>query len=177
MNKSSSKIRKTPRTIASVEETAEFLKERIYATITLLALLATLWHGADHFTAKGAIVSVLGTVVALWLAIGIASRMSYQVVHGKRMSTKAYTEILRHHSALLIPAFPVVVLILISLTGLFSLKTALLASLITLLLSFVGFSLLAGRRMRSSWTEIAITSGFEIALGLGVIALKIYAGH
>lgn len=170
-------IKRKSRTITNVEEVAEFLKERIYATITLLALLATLWHGADHFTAKGAIISVLGTVIALWLAIGIASRMSYQVVHGKRMSTKTYLDILRHHSALLIPAFPVIILILVSVTGLYSLKTALFASLIVLLLSFVGFSLLAGRRMRSSWVEIAITSGFEIALGLGVIALKIYAGH
>ncbi|HEY1085243.1 MAG TPA: hypothetical protein VGE34_00770 [Candidatus Saccharimonadales bacterium] len=161
----------------NIEEATEFLKERIYATITLLALLATLWHSADHFTAKGVIVSIVGTVIGLWLAIGIASRMSYQVVHGKRMDTKTYFTILRHHSALLAPAFPVVIFILGSLTGLYSLKAALLASLIVLLLSFVGFSLLAGRRMRSSWTEITITSGFEIALGIGVIALKIYAGH
>ncbi len=171
-------MRKMRRTSsADLEEITEFLKERIYATITLIALLVTLWHGADHFTAKDAIFSIIGTVVALWLAIGIASRMSYQVAHSKRMSTREYFTILRSHSALLAPAFPVIILILISMTGLFSLETALLTSVVVLLLSFVGFSLLAGRRMQSSWTEIAITSGFEIALGLGVIALKIFAGH
>lgn len=171
-------MRKMHRTSsADLEEITEFLKERIYATITLIALLVTLWHGADHFTAKGAIFSIIGTVIALWLAIGIASRMSYQVAHGKRMSTREYFAILRSHSALLAPAFPVIILILISMTGLFSLETALLTSVIVLLFSFIGFSLLAGRRMHSSWTEIAITSSFEIALGLGVIVLKIYTGH
>jgi uncharacterized membrane protein len=160
-----------------IEETSEFLKERIYATLTLIALLATLWQGADHVTARGAALSVLGTVIALWLAVGVASRMSYQVTHGKRMGPKAYWHILRTHSALLVPAFPVLVLILVSLTHLFSLKTALFASMAVLLMSFVGFSLLAGRRIHSNWLEITITSGFEIALGLGVIVLKIVAGH
>lgn len=169
--------RTSRRQALTIEETTEFLKERIYATITLLALLATLWQSAQHVTAKGAIFSVVGTVIGLWLAVGIAARMSYKVAHGKNMNALEYIKISRTHSALLAPAFPVVMLILISLTDLFSLKTALFASMIALLLSFAGFSLLAGRRIHSNWMEIVITSGFEILLGIGIIGLKIIAGH
>jgi hypothetical protein len=161
----------------SLEEITEFLKERIYATITLLALLATLWQTAEHITAKGAIFSVIGTVIGLWLAVGVSARMSYKVAHGKNMDIAEYIKISRAHSALLAPAFPVVVLILVSLTDLISLKTALFISMLVLLLSFAGFSLMAGRRIHSNWMEILITSGFEILLGIGIIAIKMFAGH
>ena len=169
--------RQRAREFDTPEQASEFLKERIYATITLIALLATLWQSAGHFTARGAAFSVVGTVVALWLAIGIASRMSYQVVNGKRMSTLVYLDILRTHSALLAPAVPVLFLIGMSGLGILSLGSALFASMIILLLSFAGFSFLAGRRIHSNWLEILITSAFEIVLGVGVIILKIVAGH
>lgn len=161
----------------SPETASEFLKERIYATITLIALLATLWQAANHFTARGAALSVAGTTIALWLAVGVSSRMSYHVVNGKQMSSRVYLTILRTHSALLAPAFPVLFLIGISALGILTLKTALFASMIILLLSFAGFSLMAGRRIHSNWPEILITSAFEIALGVGVILLKVVAGH
>lgn len=162
---------------SEIETVSEFLKERIYATITLIALLVTLWQTAEHFTPLGAIVSVFGTVVALWLAIGIASRMSYQVVNGKPMGIRTYLRILRSHAALLVPAFPVLLLVGVSATGLFTLKTALFCSMIILLLSFAGFSIIAGRKIHSNFIEVLITSAFEISLGIGVIILKIIAGH
>ena len=161
----------------SIELASEFLKERIYATITLIALLATLWQAADHFTARGAALSVFGTTIALWLAVGIASRMSYHVVNGKRMSAKAYWQILRSHAALLIPAAPVLIMIGISALGLLSLTAALMISMIMLLLSFAGFSLLAGRRTKTNFVDIILTTVLEIALGVGVIMIKIVAGH
>lgn len=160
-----------------IEQSSEFLKERIYATITLLALLATLWQAADHFTARGAAFSVLGTVIALWMAIGIAERMSYQVIHGKQMSARVYGSILWTHSALLVPALPVLILIGFSGLGLISLSGALLTSMIVLLFSFAVFSLLAGRRIHTTWYEVIVSTLYEIALGIGVIILKIVAGH
>jgi hypothetical protein len=159
------------------ELVTEYLKERIYATITLIALLATLWQTAEHHSPLSAALSVAGTVVALWLAIGIASRMSYQVVNGKRMNLRIYGAILRSHSALLLPATPVLFLIGVSALHILSLETALFSSMIILLLSFAGFSLLAGRKIHTNFVEILITSAFEIALGVGVIVLKIVAGH
>jgi hypothetical protein len=68
-------------------------------------------------------------------------------------------------------------LIGVSALHVFSLETALFSSMIILLLSFAGFSILAGRKIHSNVIEIIITSAFETALGIGVIVLKIVAGH
>jgi hypothetical protein len=160
-----------------LELVSEYLKERIYATITLIALLATLWQTASHFSPAGAALSVLGTVIALWLAVGVASRMSYHVVNGKRMSPQVYIGILRAHAALLIPAGPALFFIGLSAFDIFSLETALFISMIALLLSFAGFSLMAGRQIHSNLLEIIVTSAFEVGLGVGIILLKIVAGH
>jgi hypothetical protein len=164
-------------TSRQVEQVTEHFRERIYATITLIALLVTLWQSTAHITARGAALSVFGTVVALWLAVGISSRMSYQMVNGKRMSIGVYTGILKAHAALLVPAFPVLLLIGVSALGVFTLDTALFSSMIILLLSFAGFSIIAGRKIHSNLFDIVVTSAFETALGVGVIILKIVAGH
>ncbi len=37
----------------SRKETAELLKEQIYSSITLVALIVTLWQNAEHVTAWG----------------------------------------------------------------------------------------------------------------------------
>lgn len=156
---------------------AELLKERIYSTITLLAVLATLWRGAEHVTPLGAAGSILATAVALWLAIAIASRMSYHVIHGASMPARELGQMLAVRKALLAPAIAPILFIGLSVITPLSLETALFIGMLSLLASFAIFSLIAGRRTRATWYEIAISSGLEIALGIGVILLKITVGH
>ena len=119
-----------------LENAIELLKERIYSTIVLLALLATMWQVASHVTPQGAMVSVVGTAITLWLAITVASRMSYQVIHGKRMSIKELRKMLAIRKALIAPSIPPAFFILLSWVGLLSLSTAFVVSIIVLLLSF-----------------------------------------
>lgn len=59
------------------EQFAENTKERIYSTITLLAVITALWHGAAHHTQLGALAAIVATVIGLWLATLMAARMSY----------------------------------------------------------------------------------------------------
>lgn len=160
-----------------IERASELLKERIYSTITLLALLTTMWQVSDHFTHQGALVGVLGTAVTLWLAITVASRMSHQVVYGKRMSLAELKKMLANRKALIAPAVPPAFFILLSWAGLLSLHTAFLVSIIVLLLSFVLYSILAGLRIHTTWYEIIFASIVEVAIGAGVVVLKIVVGH
>ena len=136
-----------------------------------------MWQTAEHLTVLGSALSVLGTVLALWLAIGVSSRMAYHAAHGKQMNAKEYANILWAHSAVLATAIPVLLLLGISGLGILSLKVALFSAMILLLLSFVMFSFFAGRRIHTTWKEIMVTSLFEILLGVGVIVLKIVVGH
>jgi hypothetical protein len=160
-----------------IEQTSELLKERIYSTITLLALLTTMWQAGDHFTHQGALVSVIGTAMTLWLAIAVASRMSHQVVYGRRMDVTAFRKILAVRKALVAPAIPPAFFISMSWVGFLSLQAAFVISIIALLLSFALYSLLAGLRIHTTWYEIIFASILEVAIGAAVVVLKIVVGH
>lgn len=166
-----------PLTPDQAEMVADMLKERIYATITLLALLTVMWQNPQHHTVMGSIGAVAGTSVALLLAISISANMAHQVVHGQPMTATQQAHLLRTHSALLLPAIPVVVILLGSLSALYSIEAALTVSIILLLLSFVLFSFMAGRSLHNSFKQIVTASLLEIGLGIAIIALKVMAGH
>jgi hypothetical protein len=159
------------------EHLAENMKERVYATITLIAVVTSLWQTADHQTAGGAIAGIGGTVAALWAATVIAARVSHRAVHRKSMSEVSLAKLLFTSSGLLVPAFLPVVLVLVSRTGVVSLKGALLASMIALLLSLFTLSFMGVRRIYTSpWRAFSI-SLIETSVGIGVVLLKLVVGE
>lgn len=159
------------------EAIAENMKERIYATITLLAVIVALWHAADHHTVGGAVASMVGTVTALWLATIVASRMSYRAVHGRSMSARELGRLAYTSAGLFVPAIMPVLLSLVSLTGLFTLKTALMLGMVVLLLSLFALSFIAGRRMYTSPLRLLLVSAVEMLIGVGVVLLKLAVGE
>ncbi|MCA9338383.1 hypothetical protein KC949_02395 [Candidatus Saccharibacteria bacterium] len=158
---------------ANPDMLAEVLRERIYATLTLLAVMVGLWqHPGDH-SALGALGVMFGTVVALWLATIIAARMSYRIVHSGDEFESKWHEVGETASGLLLPAVAPALFVLISLTGIISLKTALLVGIISLVVSLYAFSVYSGRKMSSSLSGVLMYSGLQMLLGAGVVALKI----
>lgn len=156
---------------------AENMKERIYSTITLIALITTLWATVNHHSVKGIIGGIAGTVIALWLATLISSRISYRAVHGREMSGREYRKSTFAASGLLAPAVAPIILVLISLSGLLSLKTALMTSIVLLLLSLLFFSFVASRKIYDKPLQILLVSGLEMSVGLLVVGLKLLLGE
>ena len=153
---------------------AEMLRERIYATITLLAVVAALWQHPDEHQPLGAIGVILGTVVALWLATLVAARISYTAVHGHKVSKEPkYLEASKAASGLLTPAGPPIFFVLLSTTGLFSLKTGLLIGVISLLASLFFFSVMSGNRVTDSKLKLLVFSAMQTLIGVGVVLLKL----
>lgn len=159
------------------EHLAENMKERVYATITLLAVIATLWQTSDHHSAKGSIAGVVGTVVGLWLATLIAGRVSHRAVYQKSMRHHELAKLLFTSSGLLVPAFLPTILILLSGFNVLSLKDALFGGMVMLLLSLFTLSFMAGRKIYTSRARIILISALETLVGVGVIALKILVGE
>ncbi len=159
------------------EHVAENMKERIYATITLLAVIAAHWQTAAHHSVRGTVLAIAGAVVALWLATLISARMSYRAVHGERVDSKEYRRIVFTSSGLLAPALMPIIIVLISLTGLYTLQTALLIAMIVLLLSLFFLSFTAGLKIYSNKWRLFSVSMLEMSLGIGVIALKLAIGE
>ena len=153
---------------------AEMLRERIYATITLLAVVAALWQHPDEHQPLGAIGVILGTVVALWLATLVAARISYTAVHGSMVHKEPkYLEASKAASGLLIPASTPILFILLSMTSLFSLKTALFIGVISLLASLFFFSVMSGSRVTDSKVKLLFFSAMQTLIGVGVVLLKL----
>jgi hypothetical protein len=157
---------------------ADNMRERIYSSITLLAVMAALWQNADHHTYLGTIASIFGAAVALWLATLIAIRMSYRAVHGQAISHREYSRTLFAASGLLAPAVPPIILIALSwLTHFYDLKIALGAAMIVGLLSLFILSFTAGRKIYNSTWRLLLVSLLEMAVGIGIIILKLAVGE
>lgn len=163
---------------ATRETVAENMKERIYSTITLLAVLATMWQHAQHHSHRGAIVSIIGAAVAVWLATLIATRMSYRAVHGKPIDRHDYVKTFFTTSGLLAPAIPPIFFVLVSaITGWYDLQAALLVSIIVSLLSLFGLSFAASRKIYTSvWRQLLVSS-LELSVGASIIVLKLAVGE
>ena len=159
------------------EQFAENTKERIYSTITLLAVMTALWHGTVHHSHLGVLAVISGSVVALWLATLVADRMSYRAIHGKSISLQKYRSMFFATSGLLTPAIAPLLLVLLSWIGVMSLANALLLSMVALLLSITFFSFLGNRRIYDSTLQVLGHSLIELCIGLGVVALKLLAGE
>lgn len=159
------------------EHIAENMKERIYATITLLAVITALWQSADHHSAWGIIVSIVGTSIALWLATVISARISFRAVHGKSHGRSDMFKLMFTSSGLFLPAIAPTLLVLLSSTGLFELRGALFASIIVLLLSLFTLSFTASRRIYPTKSRAFLISVLEMSVGIGVVLLKLATGE
>ena len=159
------------------EAVAENMKERVYATITLLAVIAALWQTSAHHSVKGILLTIIGSVVALFFATLISSRMSYRAIHSKSIEPRQYQHVIFTTSGLLAPAIAPSLIVLGSLTGWYDIKAALMASMIVLLLSLFLLSFNAGRRIYDSTWRLLAVSALEMSVGLGVILLKLAVGE
>jgi hypothetical protein len=161
---------------ADLESRAELLKERIYATLALLAILLTI--DTAHTSPQKAAVIIAGAALSLWAASLIASRMSYRIIMQHRQPDVA--ELDRQfvrHSPLLAAAFFPLLVDGFSIIGFISLHTAINLAIGASLLLLLGWSLLSARSMRAGRLSTLILAGAYVAIGLAVVALKTVVGH
>lgn len=163
--------------VSAREIIAENMKERVYSTITLLAVLVTMWQHAEHHSHFGTVAGIVGAVVGVWLATLIAVRMSYRAVHGRPIDRKDYVRTFFTSSGLLAPAItPILIVTLSGVTDWFDLKTALAASMVVSLLSLFLLSYSAGRKIYENTWRLLFVSILEMSVGLAVILLKLSVG-
>lgn len=163
---------------AAKEVVAENMKERVYSTITLVAVLTVMWqHAASHST-RGVITTIFGSVIALWLATLISIRMSHRAVHGKAISPLSYRKAFFAASGLLAPAItPIFIIAIGGFTDWYNLQTALMAAIVVSLLSLFWLSFNAGRRIYDNVWRLLLVSALEMSVGVGVVLLKLAVGE
>ena len=160
------------------EIVAENMKERVYSTITLIAVLTVMWQNANHHSTIGVITIIFGSVVALWMATLISIRMSYRAIHGRPINMANYRKALFSASGLLAPAItPFIIIAVSGATHWYDLKSALMASMVVSLLSLFALSFNASRRIYDSIWRQLLVSLLEMSVGVGVILLKLAVGE
>ncbi|MER5462175.1 hypothetical protein ABT010_16065 [Streptomyces sp. NPDC002668] len=152
------------------------LKERIYATITLTAVVVTLAEAGepDHLEAA---LTVAVTALGVWLATLVADEQAHRAVTRRSANRAEIRTGLHVSSPLLLSAVGPLALIGMSALGAMGLGTALLtgAGVEVATLFFWGWR--TGLRMGNGPLS-ALTSGLlDTAIGVGVVGVKFLAGH
>jgi hypothetical protein len=158
------------------EYIAELLKERIYATLALIAVLISI--DADHTSPLRAMFIVTGTIVSLWAASVVALQMSKRVVfQGEIDPDHAREQSLRKHAPMLaVLPFPLF-MIGLSLLDILPLGFSLDISIFSALLLLITWSLLSARALHVTRLSTLVIAGVELLIGLGVVGLKVLIGH
>ncbi|WP_211245844.1 hypothetical protein [Actinomadura oligospora] len=159
-----------------VEIATERLKERIYATITMIAVAAGLALGG-HVGPGGAALSVIGTAAGLWLATLVSDGQAHMTVHGVRPDRHGMLRSLYITSPLLLSAVSPLLLIGVSALGLMTLRTALLTAVGLDVLSLFVWGYVSGRRMGGRPLAALVAGVLDLLIGAVVVAVKIVAGH
>jgi len=155
------------------EQYVDLLKERIYASITLIAILSGQLPHAERIKPLSLLLSIFGTVFALWGATIIAHRLSYRVVHGEDRTRQSYRKLAMSSFGLLIPAIVPSVVTFGSVAGLYDVTSAIIVSIVLLLVTLFGFALMATSRVYKSWIRIILIALAEVALGCVIVGIKI----
>jgi hypothetical protein len=161
-----------------VDERAEALKERVYATFTGLAIVLVQQTNVEHITAARATLTLLVGIVAISAAGFVADVIAHLAVHAAFPDRAELGRMLRiAGSAVGSASVPLLVLALAAL-GVFELEGALRAASIVYLVTLGLLGYVAVRRTRVAWWKQLLALGALVALGLAVVGLQQLAhGH
>ncbi|MER5930878.1 hypothetical protein [Streptomyces sp. NPDC002054] len=152
------------------------LKERLYASITMISVVMGL-ASAEHVDPAGAAATVLTAAVGLWLAALVADLQAHRVVHGRSAAGRELRGMLAVSSPLLLSAAGPLVLIAAAALGVMALDTALLVSAGVNVAGLFSWGWYGGIRMGSS-TVVAVLGGVvDAVIGVAVALVKAAAGH
>ncbi|MET9625735.1 MULTISPECIES: hypothetical protein [unclassified Streptomyces] len=155
---------------------AERLKERLYATITMISVVIGL-SVAEHPSTTGAAATVATAAVGLWLAALVADQQAHRVVHGRLASGAELRRMLWVDSPLLLSAVGPLVLVGAAALDVMSLHTALVASAGVSVASLFAWGWYGGLRMGSGAAVALLGGAVDAAIGLAVALVKASAGH
>ncbi|MFE3328493.1 hypothetical protein [Streptomyces sp. NPDC059176] len=152
------------------------LKERIYATLTLTAVVVALaeTETPDHIEAA---LTVAVTALGVWLATVVADEQSHRAVSGRSATRREIQTALHVSSPLLLCAVGPLVLIGASALGLMDLETALLVSAGVEVVTLFLWGWRTGLRMGNGPLSALISGLLDTGIGVVVVAVKLLAGH
>ncbi|MCX5381612.1 hypothetical protein [Streptomyces sp. NBC_00091] len=158
------------------QATAAHLKERLYATITMISVVIGL-EASGHVDAVGAAATVVTASVGLWLASLVADQQAHRVTHGAFARGRELRAMLFVSSPLLLAAVGPLVLIGISALGAMGLHTALLTAAGVNVATLFAWGCYGGIRMGGGAAFALLAGAIDAAIGTAVAVVKAASGH
>ncbi|MDN5274481.1 MAG: hypothetical protein JWP06_382 [Candidatus Saccharibacteria bacterium] len=158
------------------EYIADLLKERIYATLALLAVLISI--DTAHSSSLHAAYIISGTIISLWAASMVATQMSRRMIFQGELNQadEVQHQIRRHAPMLASLVFPLM-MIGLSMIHIISLGMAIDISIVSSLLLLVGWSIGSARSLSAKKLPTFVLIIIELAIGLSIVGLKLLVDH
>ncbi|MEU2677566.1 hypothetical protein ABZ638_11795 [Streptomyces sp. NPDC007107] len=151
------------------------LKERIYATITMIAVVVGL--SLSEAGTTGALATVLTTALGLWLAALVADQQAHRTVHGHLATGHDLRRMLYVSSPLLSCALGPGVMIALAALDVMSLSTALMTAAGVGVASLFVWGCAGGLRMGGGILLAVLAGLADAVIGVAVALVKTAAGH
>lgn len=172
---SSSDARHSPLRSWPVAQQAQAVKERIYASFTGLAILATLLIGAETHSASGAFLTLLAGIGGISVAGFVADVIAHQVTHEGSPEGDQFKTMLRIAGGAFASASIPLLALAIAWIGLIPPRTGIQIGMGLYVLTLVAVVVLASRRTRLGWRHqlvalVSLTTLTVIVLVILVVA-------
>ncbi|MGW1818733.1 hypothetical protein ACWCQM_34885 [Streptomyces sp. NPDC002125] len=151
------------------------LKERIYATITMIAVVVGL--SLSNAGAAGALATVLTTALGLWLAALVADQQAHRTVHRHFARGHELRRMLYVSSPLLSCAVSPSVMIALAALDVLYLSTALMTAAVLGVVSLFLWGCVGGVRLGGGVFTAVLAGVADAAIGVAVVLVKVSAGH
>lgn len=143
----------------------------IYGVILIGALLAA--ESGRHETYLDTVASTAIAAALYWLAHAYSGVLGRRLAKTERLTAAALLRALGHDWALVRGAAIPLLALLIAWASAASLQAAVTAALWSAVASIVAFELIAGLRSRAAPGELALELAVGVAMGMGILVLKI----
>ncbi|MGW0853946.1 hypothetical protein [Streptomyces sp. NPDC002690] len=157
-------------------EWLNWLKERLYATITMISVVIGL-SAAEHPTPAGAAASVAAAAIGLWLATLVADEQAHRTVHGRIATRAELRRMLWVSSPLLLSAAGPLILIGAAALGVMHLETALFAAAGVSVAGLFGWGWYGGIQLGNGAAIALLAGALDAAIGLVVAVVKAAVSH
>lgn len=152
------------------------LKERIYATITMIAVVVALAED-NSIGHLDAVSTIIGTAVGVWLATLVADQQAHRVIHHRVARGEELRRMLYTSSPVLLSAAGPLAFTGLSALGVMSLHVALLTAIGVELAGLFGWGMLGGLRLGGGLLAAGVAGAADLVIGVVIVAVKVAAGH
>lgn len=143
----------------------------IYGLLSVAALLAA--ESGRHETYEDTVASAVIAACLYWLLHSYATVLGRRLSEGERLTPHALTRAVAYNRSLLRGAAVPVIALLVSWAAGATEDTAVTIALWTSIASLFLFELAAGLRARASASELALDAVVGVALGIGLLLVKV----